>query len=48
MDFLPTGQIARIQNMDMGHPLRMFLSSVLITASVTLGGAKLFARTDLK
>lgn len=48
MDFLPTGQIARIQNMDMGHPLRMLLSSAFITASVTFGGAKLFARTDLK
>lgn len=48
MDFLPTGQIARIQNLDMGHPLRMLLSSAFITVSVTLGGAKLFARKDLK
>lgn len=48
MDFLPVGQVARIQNQDMGDPVRMLLCSVFITVAATLGGMGLFKRKDLK
>lgn len=48
VDFLPTGQSSSLQNINIGHPLRMLLSSLGITAAVTLGGLRLFERKDLK
>ena len=48
VDFLPTGQSSSMQNINIGHPVRMLLSSLGITAAVTLGGLKLFERKDLK
>lgn len=48
MDFLPSGQIARMQNMELGNPVRMLLSSVFITGAAALGSLALFARKDLK
>jgi len=48
MDLLPTGQIARIQNLETGNPARMLLSSLFLTVSATVGGVKLFERSDLK
>lgn len=48
VDFLPTGQSSSLQNINIGHPLRMLLSSLGITAAVTLGGLRLFQRKDLK
>lgn len=48
VDFLPTGQSSSLQNINIGHPLRMLLSSAGITAAFTLGGLRLFQRKDLK
>ena len=48
MDFLPTGQSSSLQNINIGHPVRMLLSSLGITAVFTLGGLRLFERKDLK
>lgn len=48
VDFLPTGQSSSMQNINIGHPVRMILSSLGITAAFTLGGWKLFERKDLK
>lgn len=48
MDLLPLGQVARIQNQDMGDPVRMLLCSAGITAASTLGGMRLFRKKDLK
>lgn len=48
VDFLPTGQSSSLQNINIGHPLRMLLSSAGITAGFTLCGLRLFERKDLK
>lgn len=48
VDFLPTGQSSLMQNINIGHPVRMLLSSLGITAAFTLGGLKLFSRKDIK
>lgn len=48
VDFLPTGQSSSMQNINIGHPVRMLLSSLGITAAFTLGGLRLFERKDLK
>lgn len=48
VDFLPTGQSSSMQNINIGHPVRMLLSSAGITAALTFGGLKLFQRKDLK
>lgn len=48
VDFLPTGQSSSLQNINIGHPVRMLLSSLGITAAFTLGGLRLFERKDLK
>lgn len=48
VDFLPTGQSSSMQNINIGHPVRMLLSSAGITAAFTFGGLKLFQRKDLK
>lgn len=48
VDFLPTGQSSSLQNIKIGHPVRMLLSSLGITAAFTFGGLKLFQRKDLK
>ncbi|MBD5161821.1 MAG: ABC transporter permease subunit [Oscillibacter sp.] len=48
VDFLPAGQADSLQNILLDHPLRMLLSSALITAAATFGGMRLFERKDLK
>lgn len=48
MDFLPLGQVARIQNQDMGDPVRMLLCSAFITVAATWGGMGLFRKKDVK
>lgn len=48
VDFLPSGQSSSLQNINIGHPVRMLLSSLGITAVFTLGGLRLFERKDLK
>lgn len=48
VDFLPTGQSSSLQNINIGHPVRMLLSSLGITAAFTLGGLRLFERKNLK
>lgn len=48
VDFLPTGQSSSLQNINIGHPVRMLLSSLGVTAAFTLGGLRLFERKDLK
>lgn len=47
-DFLPTGQLCSLQDIQLDHPLRMLLCSAFLTVSATLGGMKLFGRKDLK
>lgn len=48
MDFLPSGQAGRLQNIALDHPARMLLCSAFITAASTLGGIHFFQRKDLK
>lgn len=48
VDLLPMGQSSSLQNINIGHPVRMLLSSLGITAAFTLGGLRLFERKDLK
>ncbi|MCM1145683.1 MAG: ABC transporter permease [Blautia sp.] len=47
-DFLPTGQGIKISFLEITRPLRMILSSLFITVSVTLSGLWFFSRKDLK
>ena len=48
IDFLPTGQSGQMQEFNMPHPVRMLVSSVVITIGATLGGIAVFAKKDLK
>ena len=48
MDFLPSGQAGRLQNIALDHPVRMLLCSAFVTTATTLGGLFLFKRKDLK
>ena len=48
VDFLPSGQLGRLQNIALDHPVRMLLSSLFITVTTTLGGVFLFRQKDLK
>ena len=48
MDFLPTGQGILMWQLEVGNPIRMGLSSVLLTVGPTLGGMALFGRKNLK
>lgn len=48
MDFLPTGQGILMWQLEIAHPLRMMLSSVLLVVVPTLGGIAVFRRKNLK
>ena len=48
VDLLPSGQSSSMQNINIGHPVRMLLCSAGVTAAFTLGGLRLFERKDLK
>ena len=48
IDFLPTGQSGQMQEFNMPHPVRMIVSSIVITIGTTLGGIAVFAKKDLK
>lgn len=48
LDFLPTGQGAQMAFLGIANPVRMILSSVFITVSVTLCGTFFFRRKNLK
>ncbi len=48
MDFLPTGQGILMWQLEIAHPLRMMLSSVLLVVVPTLGGIAVFKRKNLK
>jgi len=48
LDVLPTGQGLQMWQLELGHPLRMLLSSAAITAAATFGGLALFSKKDLK
>lgn len=48
MDFLPSGQCAEMEELSVIHPVRMIISSVVISIVTTLGGIFAFERKDLK
>lgn len=48
LDLLPTGQGIQLANSEAAHPLRMALCSAALALAVTVGGASLFRRKDLK
>lgn len=48
IDFLPTGQGIQIANLEIGHPVRMMISSAVITMATTFGGIFLFEKKDIK
>lgn len=48
MDFLPTGQGILMWQLEIARPLRMILSSVLLTVLPTFCGIAVFARKNLK
>lgn len=48
IDFLPTGQCGQMQELNVLHPVRMLVSSVVIAIVTTLGGIFAFERKDLK
>jgi len=47
IDFLPTGQGLRMWLLEISHPVRMLVSSVIITLFTTLGGVFVFKRKNL-
>lgn len=48
IDFLPTGQCIEMEELTVVHPIRMIVSSVVITFVTTLGGILAFEKKDLK
>lgn len=48
LDFLPTGQSLLMHNVDIQHPIRQFLFSLIFTGIVTAVGVAAFRRKDLK
>lgn len=48
IDFLPTGQCGQMQELNILHPVRMIVFSIVITIVTTLGGIFAFERKDLK
>jgi hypothetical protein len=48
LDFLPTGQGILMSNLEIVHPIRQMISSVLITLGTTLGGVLAFRKKDIK
>lgn len=47
IDFLPTGQGVKMWQLQINHPVRMLISSVIITLLTTLGGVSVFKRKNL-
>ena len=47
-DFLPTGQGLQMIYLKIAHPIRMMISSVVITVVVSFGGIILFNRKNIK
>ena len=48
LDFLPTGQGLTVWQVEVGHPIRMILSSAAITILTTLSGIFVFKKKNLK
>ncbi len=48
LDFLPTGQAAKLQNIRLDHPVQMLLCDAVLTLGFTLGGLVLFQKKALK
>lgn len=48
IDFLPTGQSGQMLELNVLHPVRMIVSSIVIAIVTTLGGIFAFERKDLK
>ena len=48
VDFLPTGQGLRMWQLEISHPIRMLVSSVLITVLTTVGGMFAFKKKNIK
>lgn len=48
IDFLPSGQCGQMQELNVMHPMRMMVSSMVIAIVTTLGGIFAFERKDLK
>lgn len=48
IDFLPSGQCGQMQELNVIHPVRMIVSSIVIAIVTTLGGIFAFERKDLK
>ena len=48
LDFLPTGQGLTVWQVEVGHPIRMILSSAAITFLTTLSGIFVFKKKNLK
>lgn len=48
LDFLPTGQALLMSDTEIDNPVRMIVSSVLITFTITACGIGFFRRKDLK
>lgn len=48
LDFLPTGQGLTVWQVEVGHPIRMILSSAAITTLTTLSGIFVFKKKNLK
>lgn len=47
IDFLPTGQGLKMWQLEISHPVRMLISSAVITLLTTLGGLSVFNRKNL-
>lgn len=48
VDFLPTGQGLKMWQLEISNPVRMLISSIVITLLTTLGGIYVFKRKNLK
>ncbi len=48
LDFLPTGQGLKMWQLEINHPVRMLVSSAVITLFTTFGGIYIFKRKNIK
>ena len=48
LDFLPTGQALKMWQLEINHPIRMLVSSAVITLFTTFGGIYIFKRKNIK
>lgn len=48
IDYFPSSQSIQMSNLEVVHPIRMMLCSLMITVMATLGGVLSFRRKDLK